>query len=95
MKDLSDVVKKLELGQFEVLKEVFKKTLIPHVASHVRQQRQRLGGDWAVAFALTSREEREQAKELLGEDVVFIVLNLSDECQVSFGNVSMHCLHGM
>ena len=67
-------------GNFEGAEEMFKR-MIPPFTDHVKQQRRRLGGDWAVAWAIFSREHRERARELLGEDLVFIVLNMTKECQ--------------
>ena len=54
--------------------------LIPPFTDHVKQQRKRLGGDWALAWAIAKREQRNLIRELLGDDVVFIVLNMTKEC---------------
>ena len=45
------------------------------------RQKNRLGGDFAVAFAVMSRKSRDLLRTLLGPDLVFIVLNLTKECQ--------------
>ena len=45
------------------------------------RQKNRLGGDFAVAFAVISRKSRDLLRTLLGPDLVFIVLNLTKECQ--------------
>ena len=45
------------------------------------RQKNRLGGDFAVAFAVMSRKSRDLLRTLLGTDLVFIVLNLTKECQ--------------
>ena len=44
-------------------------------------QKQRLGGDFAVARATPTRQQRSMLKKVLGPDLVFIVLNLDSECQ--------------
>merc|ERR1712223_1946475 len=43
------------------------------------RQRQRLGGDWTVAFAIFSRAQRDIVRKLLGNDVIFIILQLTPE----------------
>ena len=55
--------------------------VLPPFTDFVKQQRERLGGDMSLALAIFSRKQREKARELLGDDVVFIVLNLTKECQ--------------
>ena len=40
-----------------------------------------MGGDFAVARATPTRQQRTMLKRMLGEDLVFIVLNLDSECQ--------------
>ena len=45
------------------------------------RQKNRLGGDFAVAFAVISRKSRDLLRTLLGPDLVFLVLNLTKECQ--------------
>ena len=47
----------------------------------ILRQKIRLGGDFAVAQAVVSRESRELLRKLMGPDLVFIVLNLTEECQ--------------
>ena len=46
------------------------------VCKHILKQKQRLGGDFAVAFATPTRIWRR-----LGSRFFFIVLNMSRECQ--------------
>ena len=80
MDDASEVFKNMSKGIFEGLDETFQ-DMLPLLTEHVKQQRKRLGGDWSLAHALFSRAQREQAVELLDGDVVFIVLNMTQECQ--------------
>ena len=47
----------------------------------IARQKVRLGGDFAVAQAVVTRESRELLRQLMGPDLVFIVLNLTKECQ--------------
>lgn len=49
----------------------------------IRKQKKRLGGDFAIAHAVASRVSRDFIREELGNDVVFVVLNLTNECQVN------------
>jgi len=46
----------------------------------INRQRVRLGGDWTVAFAVFSKAQRDVIRKALGNDVVFIILHLSEEC---------------
>ena len=46
----------------------------------IARQKVRLGGDFAVAQAVVTRESREILRQLMGPDLVFIVLNLTKEC---------------
>ena len=47
----------------------------------ITKQRKRLGGDWAVAHAIFSRTQRDKLRQKLGPELVFIVLNMTKECQ--------------
>ena len=47
----------------------------------IARQQKRLGGDFAVAHAIASRVSRDYVRKQLGDQVVFIVLNLTQECQ--------------
>ena len=51
------------------------------MAQQVMTQKKRLGGDFAVAFAVVTRESRELLKKMVGPELVFVVLNLTKECQ--------------
>merc|ERR1719361_2154224 len=43
------------------------------------RQRERLGGDWATAFAVFSRTQRDMIRNTLGNDVIFFILHLTQE----------------
>ena len=51
------------------------------MALHIDQQRKRLGGNWAIAQAVFSRAQRDQIRKDLGPNLIFMVLNLTRECQ--------------
>ena len=54
--------------------------LLKVMAKDILRQKKRLGGDFAVAFAVSRRESRDLLREQMGPDLVFIVLNLTKEC---------------
>ena len=67
-------------GNFENMEEI----MVPYLdaaAKDIIKQRKRLGGDWSIAFAVFSRGQRKLLRKLLGKDLVFIVLNMTKECQ--------------
>jgi len=47
------------------------------MAEDILKERNRVGGDWIVAFALGKRREREVVRKVLGEDLLFVVLDIS------------------
>ena len=49
------------------------------MANDVLKQRSRIGGDWSIAFACFSRQQRELIRKILGPDVIFIVMSLTKE----------------
>ena len=50
------------------------------MANDILKQRQRIGGDWSIAFAVFSRKQRDIIRKVLGPDVIFMVLNLTKDC---------------
>ena len=60
-----------------------KQPLYEAMAEDIIKQRKRLGGNWAIAEATFSRKEREFLRNLIGNDLVFIVLNMTEACQIS------------
>jgi len=54
---------------------------IKGMADDITKERRRLGGDWIVAFAVPDLMSRDLLRQLLGEDLVFVVLQLSPELQ--------------
>ena len=43
----------------------------------IAAERKRLGGDWAVAMGVPTREHRDMIKEILGSDLVFVILGMT------------------
>ena len=52
------------------------------MSKHIALQRKRLGGNMAIAQAVFSRGQRERIRKMIGPDLVFIVMNLTKECQL-------------
>ena len=52
-----------------------------HMAADISKQNKRLGGKMAVAQAIYSRKQREAMGKIIGPECVFVVLNMSRECQ--------------
>ena len=55
--------------------------MLHEMALDVSRQRKRLGGKFAIAQAVFSRAQRDQIKRDLGSDLIFVVMNLTKECQ--------------
>ena len=51
------------------------------MATDILRQKARLGGTFAVAHAVASRAMRDYFRSLMGPELVFIVLNMTKECQ--------------
>merc|ERR1711988_306658 len=51
------------------------------LAKDIIHQRKRLGGNMVIAQAINSQKQRERMRELIGADLVFIILGMSKECQ--------------
>ena len=45
----------------------------------IKRERERIGGDWAVALEVNSRRLRDLARSRLGPDTTFIVLDMAWE----------------
>ena len=52
-----------------------------NMAEDISKQSKRLGGKMAVAQALYSRKQRDSMRKILGPECIFIVLNMSHDCQ--------------
>ena len=49
------------------------------MAEDIKKERKRVGGDWIVAFAMSRRSDRDIFREELGEDLLFVVIDISLE----------------
>ena len=49
------------------------------MATDVRNEKERIGGTFAIAHVVLSREARDTVRKVLGSDVVFILLRMSTE----------------
>ena len=49
-------------------------------AQEIKKQKDRIGGDWAIAFALFNRTQREAVRKVFGPNLIFVVLSMSKEC---------------
>lgn len=47
------------------------------MAEDIKKERARVGGDWVVAYAMAKRSDRDIFREVLGEDLIFVVLDIS------------------
>ena len=62
-----------------VVNEVME-TVSEDVANDILKQRQRIRGDWSIAFPAFTRKQRDIIRKVLGPDVIFMVLNLTNDC---------------
>ena len=58
------------------------------LAETVVQQKERLGGTFACSHAVPLRRAREYMRKTAGQDLVFIVLNMTKECQVGYDQLN-------
>ena len=77
----NELFEAISQGKFDGIEEKFRPTL-EVVSKTILKQRKRLGGDWSIALACFSRSQREMLRKILGPDLVFIVLNMTNECQM-------------
>ena len=49
------------------------------LCADIRAQKDRVGGHWAVASVVRTREERDIMKECLGQDLTIVCLEMSNE----------------
>ena len=70
----------MQTGEFKDVDEKFMPLVIA-MAKMIKQQRARLGGAWSIAQAIPTRHLRDVLRKMLGPDLVFVVLNLTKDCQ--------------
>ena len=71
----------LAQGKTDGIEELYQPMLY-HMGQHISSQKKRLGGDMVVAQSIFSRKQRDYLRNIIGPDLVFIVLNMSNECQM-------------
>lgn len=49
------------------------------MAEDIKREKQRIGGDWAVANVVMTREARDNLRKILGPQLVFILLTMPSE----------------
>ena len=54
--------------------------LMKAYANVINSNHLRMGGNWACAWALFRRSEREFFRDLLGDRLIIVVLNLTEDC---------------
>merc|ERR1719266_1717035 len=47
------------------------------MAEDILKERKRVGGDWIVAYAMSKRLDRDIFRKVLGDDLIFVVLDIS------------------
>ena len=67
-------------GKYDAAEETLN-PLYDHMSNHVMIQRKKIGGDMAIAQAVFCRRQRDKLREIIGPDLIFIVLNMTKECQ--------------
>ena len=88
-KEVAEAVLKAGMSMEESLKnggkdfDVLVKPLYQAMTDDIKKQKKRLGGDFAIAHAVATRVSRDFIRGELGDEVVFVVLNLTSECQVN------------
>ena len=70
-----------EQGQLDGLEEKWGPQY-QELGKDIARQRKRLGGDWAIAQAVFTRAQRDALRKIIGPDLVFIVLQMTKECQI-------------
>ena len=73
-------MQKMSTGGFDDIDWDKAKPFLANMAKDILVQKQRLGGDFAVAHAVTSRDMRDHIRTIL-PDCIFIVLSMTDETQ--------------
>ena len=73
-----------ELLSGNMTMEDFEEAMQPYykaMAEDIIRQKKRLGGNFAVAHAVPTVKSRAYIRSLMGPELVFIVLNITTECQ--------------
>ena len=65
-------------GKFDRIEELLD-PMYKEMGKDLVKQKNRLGGDWAIAQAVFSRSQRDLLRKIIGPDLIFIVLNLTTQ----------------
>ena len=72
----------MEEGAIEAWDEIMTGSIMEIICENIMKQKQRFGGDLAVAYATPTRRQRDFIRKCLGSSsLAFVVLNMSRECQ--------------
>ena len=83
LKSATEVWKQMEQGIFD--KDAIEKECLPFyevMGKDITKQFKRLGGNWAIAQVIFSRNQRDFLRKVIGPRLGFIVLNMTKECQL-------------
>ena len=67
-------------GDFDTLDEDLK-PILKVVGESIVLQKERFGGNFSVAMSIYNKSQRDFLRQIIGPDLVFVVMNLSKECQ--------------
>ena len=77
----SEEFKKMMKGDFDSYEEKLQ-PLYKNMGQDIVKQSKRLGGDMIIAQAVFSRDQREYLREIIGPNLIFLVLNMNKDCQM-------------
>ena len=80
MASIFEIWENMRKGNFEGIEER-EKPFYELMTEYLVKERKRLGGNWAIAHTIFSRTQREFLCQKLGSELVFIVMNMSADCQ--------------
>ena len=71
------LINKIKLNKINV--SIFLAQVYTALADNIKQEKLRIGGHFAVAYVVISKHDRDAIREVLGDDVVFVNLNMTKE----------------
>ena len=71
------LINQYQLGQNETTDRRPSDYYFKLMAENIKAERERVGGDWIVAFALKKRLDRDIFRKIIGPDLLSIVLDIS------------------
>ena len=79
--EASEEFKKMMKGDFNSYEEKLQ-PLYKNMGQDIVKQAKRLGGIMIIAQAVFSRDQREYLREIIGPNLIFLVLNMTKDCQM-------------